>query len=66
MPRIVSGNTNAACVLIGEKGADMLIQEYGTKSIKKGKEELWNTRNKLISFSSIQTQIHTKINEVVA
>ena len=40
MPRIVSGNTNAACVLIGEKGADMLIQEYGIKSIKKRKDEL--------------------------
>ena len=40
MPRIVSGNTNAAFVLIGEKEADMIIQEYGTKSIKKGKDEL--------------------------
>ena len=40
MPRIVSGNTNAACVLMGEKGADMIIQEYGTKSIKKEKDEL--------------------------
>ena len=40
MPRIVSGNTNAACVLIGEKGADMIIKEYGIKSIKKGKDEL--------------------------
>ena len=44
MPRIVSGNTNAACVLIGEKGADMIIQEYGIKSMKKGKDELWNTK----------------------
>ena len=50
MPWIVSGNTNAACVLIGEKGADMIIQEYGTKSMKKVKDELWNTNN-LFSFS---------------
>ena len=54
MPRIVSGNTNAACVLIGEKGADMLIQEYGTKSIKKGKDELWNIKCDFIFIQPIQ------------
>ncbi|MDZ7881100.1 MAG: GMC family oxidoreductase N-terminal domain-containing protein [Saprospiraceae bacterium] len=26
MPRIVSGNTNAACIMIGEKGADLVVK----------------------------------------
>ena len=35
MPRIVGGNTNAATVMIGEKGVDMIIKEYQTYDTQK-------------------------------
>ena len=42
MPRIVGGNTNAAIVMIGEKGVDMIIKEYQIydKHKKESKDEL--------------------------
>jgi choline dehydrogenase-like flavoprotein len=31
MPNVISGNTNAACIMIGEKCAELIARDHGVK-----------------------------------
>ena len=39
MPRVIGGNTNAPSIMIGERGADFILKEYGKGSFKNGKRD---------------------------
>ena len=41
MPKIVGGNTNAPCIMIGERGVDFIIQEWKSdmKTDKKARKD---------------------------
>ena len=44
MPRVIGGNTNAPSIMIGERGADFILQQYdgaiNEEGRSKSKDEL--------------------------